>query len=69
MTNSNFLYETDETREVLPAMREIDEFLRKAGYTPERAGRSKGGCGCAVNRADYIRGSENVFIVVNNGGR
>jgi hypothetical protein len=46
MTQKSFLYETDETLEVLPAMRELDAFLRSAGYTPQRAGREKGGHGC-----------------------
>jgi hypothetical protein len=65
----SFLYENIEGVETLPAMAEIDTFLRQAGYTPIRTGRTKGGYGCTVNRADY--GSEdgqNIFIIVNNAG-
>jgi hypothetical protein len=69
MTQKSFLYDTDETLEVLPAMREIDEFLRGAGYTPKRTGREKGFHGCTVCRADYIRDNQNIFVIVNNAGR
>jgi hypothetical protein len=64
----SIFYETDEACENLPAMREIDRFLREAGYRPQKAGRSEGGYGCTVNRASYVRDNQNVFVIVNDAG-
>jgi hypothetical protein len=63
----SFLYDDEKIEGLLPSVRQIDAFLIAKGYTREKAGKTIGGFDhdVIVNRLQYHRGTENVFISVN----
>jgi hypothetical protein len=61
------LYDNAEISDCLPSVRELDAVLRKMGFSFKEAGTSMGR-DCIVNRVRYARGTDNLFLVINNAG-
>jgi hypothetical protein len=64
-TIKSFLYDDEKTENLLPTMRKIDTFLKAEGFALADAGKTIGGYGCTVNRCYFVRGRENVFVIIN----
>jgi hypothetical protein len=61
------LYDDEKIENLLPSVQQIDAFLIAGGYTLKNAGKTIGGFDndVIVNRLEYHKGNENVFVIVN----
>jgi hypothetical protein len=61
----SFLFDDEKIGNLLPSMRKLDAFLKAEGFTLIEAEKTTGGYGCTVNRCHFVRGQENVFVIIN----
>jgi hypothetical protein len=61
----SILYNDEKIENLLPLVQQIDAFLTAKGCTLKEAGKTTGANNIVVNRTEYKRGDENVFITVN----
>jgi hypothetical protein len=59
------LYDDEKIGSMLPSMQKAGAFLNAEGFALIEAGKTTGAYGCTVNRCHFVRGQENVFVIIN----
>jgi hypothetical protein len=61
----SLLFDDEKIGNLLPLTQKVDAFLKAEGFTLIEAGKTTGAYGCTVNRCHFVRGQENVFVIIN----